>query len=82
MLGVSIRVKKNRHRWRFLGILLVSRIYVNLPLLHRLGVGMAKVKPAGKGHATHHQESLCLTDYSNNKRNLSSPDGTKLVYTA
>jgi hypothetical protein len=46
---MKIGLKKNRHRWRFFRILAGSRCcYVNLPLLHRLGAGMAKVKVAGK----------------------------------
>jgi hypothetical protein len=51
------RVKKNRHDWRFFWILAGSRrCYVNLPLLHRLEVGMAKVKMAGKKNSAVHGE--------------------------
>jgi hypothetical protein len=43
------QVKKNRHRWRFFRNFAGSRCcYVNLPLLHRLGAGIAKEKMAGK----------------------------------
>jgi hypothetical protein len=45
----EIWVKKNRHRWRFFRNSAGSRCcYVNLPLLHRLGAGIAKEKMAGK----------------------------------
>jgi hypothetical protein len=52
------RVKKNRHRWRFLEScfgLFCCR--VNLPLLHRLLAGMAKVKKAGKENCVAHAGS-------------------------
>ncbi|MFP5391911.1 MAG: hypothetical protein ACLGI6_10265, partial [Gammaproteobacteria bacterium] len=67
-------VKKNRHRWRFFWILLVARrCYVNLPLLHRLGAGMAKVKVAAKkNNATHVRSGKCLSDYNNNSCKLAS----------
>jgi hypothetical protein len=48
--------RKNRHRWRFcqnLGLFRSSCFYVNLPLFHRLGAGIAKVKikvKTGEGH--------------------------------
>jgi hypothetical protein len=48
-------LKKNRHGWRFFWILQGSRCcYVNLPLLHRLRVGIAKVKVAGKKDSVMH----------------------------
>jgi hypothetical protein len=51
----NIGPKKNRHGWRFFRILAGSRCcYVNLPLLHRLGVGIAKVKMAGKKYGIEH----------------------------
>jgi hypothetical protein len=54
-MGNQNRVKKNRHRWRFFRVLAGSRrCYVNLPLLHRLGAGMAKVKIAGKENCVMH----------------------------
>jgi hypothetical protein len=46
---------------------------VNLPLLHRLGAGIAKVKMAAKKHHTVHGSfQIRLNDYSNNGRRLAS----------
>jgi hypothetical protein len=46
---------------------------VNLPLLHRLGAGIAKVKMAAKKHHTvHGRFRIRFTDYSNNARRLAS----------
>jgi hypothetical protein len=46
---------------------------VNLPLLHRLWAGIAKVKMAAeKHHTVHGKIRNRLTDYSNNRRRLAS----------
>jgi hypothetical protein len=46
---------------------------VNLPLLHRLPAGMAKVKIAGKKiRRSHRYLSLVPNDYNNNPRALAS----------
>jgi len=47
---------------------------VNLPLLHRLGAGMAKVKVAGKkNNVAHVWIRKGLNDYNNNPCKLASP---------
>jgi hypothetical protein len=71
---LNIGLKKNHHRWRFFRNLLGSRCcYVSLPLLHRLGAGMAKVKIAGKGNNGRHRAfHLVCKDYINNARRLAS----------
>jgi len=60
MVSPGLEVKKNRHRWRF--VLVSAGIsfccYVNRPLLHRLWVGIAKVKKAGKEVQVHGQSSV------------------------
>jgi hypothetical protein len=54
--------------WIFAGS---RRCYVNLPLLHRLGVGMAKIKMAGKKNgAVHGAIQKVWNDYNNNRRAL------------
>ncbi|MES2151169.1 MAG: hypothetical protein V4508_15420 [Pseudomonadota bacterium] len=46
---------------------------MNLPLLHRLEAGIAKVKVAGKEiHATHVEIQKDLNDYNNNPCKLAS----------
>jgi hypothetical protein len=56
MLGYK---RKNRHHWRFVWIASdCSCNCVNLPLLHRQGAGMAKVKMAAKENVLAHGGSV------------------------
>jgi hypothetical protein len=54
-------MKKNRHRWRFVEFCWSGFCSCeNLPLLHRLLAGMAKVKKAGKPQSSAHKHPLTM----------------------
>jgi hypothetical protein len=70
MWVISVADKKNRHRGRFFEEFGFC-CCVNLPLLHRLGAGIAKVKRAAKKQgAVHGRIRNRLNDYSNKWRRL------------